>query len=202
MQVLDNRLTSRDILGQLAQPGGNDNTFSDFFGAVLILNAGLPAYIARQLLAAGFLAQSAPQLPENYEQLTVGGKVEFSNNQVSLDLVRGEIEIAFAAMGIMTLDDLSFHGNQTECTLFLDYLMIDAFLFGLTVRANDNGLTESLRFTALSLWAAGLLQCIGAHNEATHCIRIESATSQIVDKPNLALACDDHFANISIFPSN
>ncbi len=199
MQVLDNRLTARDVLGQLGQPGGNANVFSDFFGAVLILNAGLPAYIARQLLAAGFLSTQAPDLPEDYEQLIVSGKVEFSNNQVSLDLVRGEIEIAFAAVGILTLDDLSFHGNQTECTLFRDFLMTDALLFGLTVRANDNGLTESLFFTALSLWARGILQCIGAHNEATHCIRVECANpAQLINGPNLSLNCKDEFGSLSM----
>ncbi|HEX3127417.1 MAG TPA: DUF6519 domain-containing protein [Thermoanaerobaculia bacterium] len=192
MQVTGNRLTARDVLGNTE---GKKPPFA-YFGAVMIVNTGFLAYLARQVLAAGFLASTAPALPGEDEQIDrwiVGGQVEFSNNQVVLDLVRGEIEVALAAVLIATGDDLGFHDNQIECTLFIDFLMVDTLLFGLTVRATGNSFTESLYFTALSLLAYGLLMCIGVHNEATHCIIVKCASpARLVPEPNLTLSCDRH----------
>lgn len=191
MQVIGNRLTARDVLGE---PDDEEIPVFAYFGVVIIVNAGFLAYLARQALAGIFLATTAPALPgedDQIDHLIVGGQVGFSNNQVALDLVRGEFEFALAAVAIMTGDDLGFHDNQIECTLFMDYLMIDTFLFGLTVRATGNSFSESLYFTALSLLAYGLLMCIGAHNEATHCISVQCASpSQLVNEPNLTLFCD------------
>lgn len=198
MQVTDNRLTARDVLGG----GDRAETPYDFHGAVAIVNLGVAAHLYRQFMAIGFLNQEAPKAPDGLETefMVVGGKVEFSNNQVALDLARIESEAVLAAVGILTLDDLSFHDNQTECTLSMDFLFVDAFLIGTTVRATGNGFTESWFLAFISLWAAGFLMCTGTSNQGTHCIKVECMTPLLVDQHNLHLQCDDRWGSLRLFP--
>lgn len=175
MQVTGNRLTSRDIRGTVEEAPQLENLLG-LYGAVVIFNAGWPAYVFRQALPLTFLsaktgvsAEGISETPD-LEPFTLGGKVNFSNNQVHLDLARGEIEAAFAAVGILTLDDLALQDNQTECTLFLDLLPIDVLALATTLRATGNGFTESLFGCLFSLFAIGLWMCTATSNQGTHCI--------------------------------
>lgn len=188
MPVTDNRLTARDVRGA--------------FGAVLIFNLGLPAYITRQAMAQGFPASQPPALPTDPTQLAhnvLGGKIDFSNNQVALDLARLEAESALAAVGILTLDDLGFHDNQTECTLVGDVLFVDTLLIATTLRATGNGFTESLFGNLISLWAAGFFLCTGTSNQGTHCIKVECLTPQLVNDHNLHLLCPEQLDALRFF---
>jgi hypothetical protein len=201
MQVTDNRLTARDVLGQSFP---NSQTPYDFYGAVVISNSGLPAYISRQQMAGGFGTNLPPSLPTDPAELTrnvLGGKVEMSANQVALDLARLESELALAAIGILTLDDLGFHDNQTECTLLRDdVLFLDTFLLATTLRATGNGFTESLFGNLISLWAYGLVMCTGTSNQGTHCIKVQCASPLLIDDHNLQLQCQLQFGVLNLFP--
>ncbi|MFY9823653.1 MAG: DUF6519 domain-containing protein, partial [Thermoanaerobaculia bacterium] len=196
MQVTGNRLTSRDVLGELPRETKPESLrikglfkFLRYFGTVVIMNTGWPAYVSRQLLPWGNLFAKEKEKPpappssgtpasnniqaaigNKTESFIVGGKVDFSNNQVHLDLVRGEIEFAIAAVGILTGDDLALQNNQTECTLFADILLFDTLAVAMTLRATGNGFTESVFGCALSLFAIGLLMCTATSNQGTHCI--------------------------------
>lgn len=195
MQVTHNRFTSRDLV-PTGDPAG---AFQSFAGTVLILNIGMPAYAARQLMVGGFQTANQPT-PSANEIFTVSGKVDFSNNQVALDLVRAEVELAVAAVAILTLDDLGFHDNQTECTLGLDGLLFDTLAFGTTIRAQGNGLTESFLFVLFSLYAYGLWMSTGTDNQGTHCIRIDGAVpARTIDRDNLELFCRQDFQGSSLF---
>jgi hypothetical protein len=191
MQVTGNRLTARDLL---AIPLNATPQIESFIGAVLITNLGMPGYLYPQIARLGFLTQTIEPLPLDTpaasEVWTVGGKVDFSHNQVSYDLTRDESQIAVAAVVILTLDDLGLHDNQTECRLLADTLVADTFALGVTVRAHGNGFTESLQSVLLSLWSYGLAMSTGVGNQGTHCILIQGyPTAQIRDDDNLEWHC-------------
>jgi uncharacterized protein DUF6519 len=199
MQVTGNRLTAREVLGRLQD---KTSRVEDFFGAVLIHNLGMPDYVFPQFAALGLLTPTVdPPPPDASGQgdvWTVGGKVDFSHNQVNLDLVSGQVEVAVAALGLITMDDLSLQDNQTECTLLLDVLLVDMLALALTVRANGNGCTESWLGVWLSLWAIGLLMSTGVANQGTHCIRIDGPAGRVRDADNLALFCQDKVRSLTL----
>jgi hypothetical protein len=183
MQVTGNRLTARDVLGS---PPDATPQIENFIGAVLITNLGMPGYLYPQIAALGILTQTILKIPAASDVWTVGGKVDFSHNQVSFDLTR-ESQIALAAVVIITLDDLGLHDNQTECRLLADTLVVDTLALGVTVRAHGNGFTESLQGVSLSLWSMGLAMSTGVGNQGTHCILIQGGpAARLQDDDNLA----------------
>ncbi|HVT16408.1 MAG TPA: DUF6519 domain-containing protein [Thermoanaerobaculia bacterium] len=187
MPVTGNQLTARDVLGSVP---GAPSQLGDFFGAVLIVNFGMPAYLFPQVAARGPLTPKVdPPTAAGAGQgdiFTVGGKVEFSDNQVNLDLVSGN-QVAIAAVGILTLDDLSLEDNQTECNLLVDILLVDMLALAMTVRANGNGCTESPAGVRFSLWSIGLLMSTGVANQGTHCIKIDGPAGRLAQANNLEL---------------
>jgi hypothetical protein len=197
MQVTGNRLTARHV--QSAQPHATPQ-LGDSVGAVLIYNLGIPAYLYLQIAELGFLAASVDASatePPVSDIWTVGGKVDFSHNQVNLDLMRGDVETASAAVWILTLDDLGLHDNQTECRLLSDILFVDTFAIATTVRANGNGFTESLQGVWYSLWSIGLAMSTGVGNQGTHCIVIQGPAARLKDDDNLAWNCRREVSQIS-----
>jgi hypothetical protein len=194
MLVTGNRLTARDILEEEPFP-------YSFAGAVCIVNGGMPAYASSQLAAGGFQTdKSFDPAVAQFGFETVGGKVEFTDNQVVLDLIRGEIEGVLAATLLLSLDDVAVQNNQTQCSLFIDLLIADVLAIGTTVRATGNGLTESLAFALVSLWSAAFLMNLTTDNQGTHCILAECLTSKLVDAPNQELLCNDQFRGLHFFP--
>lgn len=196
MLVTGNRLTARDVLKK-----GEAPALYTLAGAVCILNAGMPAYIFSQLAAAGFQQNQPAEPSSQLDVFTVGGKVEFTDNQVVLDLIAGEIEGVFAASLLLSLDDVAVQDNQTQCSLFLDWLITDVLAMATTVRATGNGLTESLAFALVSLWSAAFLMNLTAHNQATHCILTECLTAKMVNAPNQELLCNTKFRALHLFPA-
>jgi uncharacterized protein DUF6519/parallel beta helix pectate lyase-like protein len=165
MRVTGNNLTAREVL--------EGTGFRGLIGAVMILNSGVPAYLTRQLLAFGFLtSRVSVDNPDRDDRLFVNGPVDVSNNVVTLDLLRGVNDFALASIIVITLDDLGFQNNQTEVDLGIDFVAIDAMMFGTTLRVTGNGFMESFFGCFFSALADSLLLCTGSLNQGTHCIRI------------------------------
>jgi hypothetical protein len=70
---------------------------------------------------------------------------------------------------IMTLDDLAFHGNQCDCSLLDDFVLMQAFLLGFSLRVSDNRFKEGLYNALLSAASFGFLN-MTKDNQATHCL--------------------------------
>ncbi|NVK87001.1 MAG: right-handed parallel beta-helix repeat-containing protein [Gammaproteobacteria bacterium] len=103
------------------------------------------------------------------------GNVLFNDNQVMLDLTdQTGFKLGIMAIGIFTLDDLSFQNNQ--CDISFDFVLDEiflaqSFLFGWTVRATNNRFKESMLGALFSGLTMGLFGNVTAHNQATHCLR-------------------------------
>ena len=100
------------------------------------------------------------------------GNVIFSNNQCALDLLEAGLSFALSSILIFSLDDVAFNNNQCDCNLFDDFLLTNALLFGITIRANDNRFREGLLNAVLSAVTVGLVN-ITTDNEATHFLVVE-----------------------------
>lgn len=186
MKIRGNSLTARDIVPTLDDVLGSEDVdpMNAFFAAVLVLDFGAPAYLARCLAAWGLNFDNDElelDTPTEGDPWSVGGKVDFSHNQVFYDAVREEVEIIPAAVGLLSLDDLMISNNQTECTHGVDFQLVDTLAVGLNIRALGNGFTESLflqalgtRLPAFSFWGFALLSCMARDNHATHCIECNS----------------------------
>ena len=97
------------------------------------------------------------------------GNVLFADNQCMLDVFERGISLAVSSIGIYTLDDLAFHGNQCDCNLFDDIVLAQGVLFGFSVRAHDNRMKESLLRALFSLVTFGAMNST-TDNQATHCL--------------------------------
>ena len=163
------------------------NPYSAVAGAVLIIDLG----VSQDLMAALFLssfrkvtlgnqkrfiepnAQAQSSLAEGALRFLYlpSGNVIYSGNQTTLDLQDENIELAFSAQTIVSLDDVAYCGNQSEVRSFFDLLITDVALIGATVRANDNRFQEGFTVTLNSLMSAGFMN-LAATNQATHCIQL------------------------------
>lgn len=205
MQVTDNRLVSKGLSGTYRKAQGDVMPWEYYCRAVLIGNIGLPSYMTRWLMGNGFAAPTAPiagtmplDVPQS-ETFAISGKVEFSNNQVVLNLIPYPNESIPAAVGIGTLDDLAMHDNQIECHLADGFSMtFGTVAFGLTTaRITGNGFTESPTSTPISLIGYGVV-CTGADNQGTHCIIIEGSTADLTKvHHNLGVLCVKAFPEFS-----
>jgi Family of unknown function (DUF6519)/Right handed beta helix region len=184
MMVQGNRLTSRDIVG--SPPNAAPVRLEDFIGAVLIFNSGMPAYYFAPLATVGYasLRRNLKLAGVADVRWVVGGKVQFVNNQVTLDVPRGERGLIAAAVLIGSMDDVDASGNQTECILPTDVLLFDLLVGAITAREIGNGLTETPNRCIYSMVSFGVMNT-GADNQGTHCIRVEG--SRKVDRDNLVL---------------
>jgi hypothetical protein len=184
MMVEGNRLTSRDIVG--SPPDTPPVRLEDFIGAVLIFNSGMPAYYFAPLATVGYasLRRNLKLAGVADVRWVVGGKVQFVNNQVTLDVPRGERGQIAAAVLIGSMDDVDASGNQTECILPTDVLLFDLLVGAITAREIGNGLTETPNRCIYSMVSFGVMNT-GADNQGTHCIRVEGSLK--VDRDNLVL---------------
>jgi len=100
------------------------------------------------------------------------GNVLFSNNQCSLDLIEAGVSFALSSILIVSLDDVAFTNNQCDCNLLDDFVFSHAFLFGITIRANDNRFREGIMNAGFSAMTVGILN-ITTDNESTHCLVVQ-----------------------------
>ena len=108
-------------------------------------------------------------------RVLAGGNVMFVNNQVTLDMQAAGFGFAITSITILTLDDLAFEDNQCECNLIDDFVLTNAALAGVSVRAIGNRFKEG-RFNAyFSALTVGVPLNGTSQNQATHCILAESS---------------------------
>lgn len=189
VSVLGNQFTSRGMVLDLNSP-------SFWASTVMIMNLGASRDLIFELLTykgvqngqnsdATFNVATPPvrAVAHQFGYLK-SGNVLFSNNQCSLDLLEAGLSFALSSVLIFSLDDVAFNNNECDCNLFDDFLLTDAFLFGITLRANDNRFREGLLNAALSAITLGLIN-ITTDNESTHCLMV--AGWQKLRRHNLVL---------------
>jgi hypothetical protein len=188
VSVLGNQFTSRGMVLDLNSP-------SFWASTVMIVNLGTSRDLLFELITykAVHTGQSygttfiAPP-PGGTAAYKFGylksGNVLFSNNQCSLDLLEAGLSFALSSILIVSLDDIAFNNNECDCNLFDDFVLTNAFLVGMTLRANDNRFREGLVNAALSAIALGLFN-ITTDNESTHCLFVEGGRK--IRRHNLVL---------------
>jgi len=200
VSVVGNQFTTRGTVLKLSDP-----TF--LAATVAIVNLGISNEFYGQLLLFTLrllgAAQGKKYTPEGLEitddafvipqkglddlvpgQYLANGNVLFSNNQCTLDQLEKGLSFSVTSVGIMTLDDISFHNNQCDCSLLDDLILIHTFLFGISLRMNDNRFKEGLLNTFFSAFTFGLMN-YSTHNQATHCIWASGLWGS--DSPNTIL---------------
>lgn len=203
LSVADNQFTSQGLV-----QSGRTSTF--YAATVAVFNLGLSnefylQYLAYQAIRNGAfrpssafssgtsqpaVLQPAPGLADRrLGQLLANGNVMFAGNQVHLDLFESGATLSVSSIAIVTLDDLSFHGNQCDCNLSDDVVLAQAIMFGVSLRVNDNRFKETLVHALFSLVTMGALN-MTANNQGTHCFLIrpkQSASPYTIDEPNTIL---------------
>jgi Family of unknown function (DUF6519) len=200
VSVLGNQLTSMGVIPKLASP-----TF--WAGCVLISNLGQSNELYLQLSSFSGIVngelQPGPGGPDVTDdvvllpqtglddarlgQYLANGNVLFANNQCVLDLSEKGLSLALTSILITTLDDIGFSNNQCDCNLLDDLVLAQAFLFGLSVRMNDNRLKEGLLNALYSAVSIGLMNAATA-NQSTHCLLVAAVIpSMKVEAGNKAL---------------
>ena len=206
VSVVGNQFTSQGIDWK-ASP------YSAFAGAVFILNLGVSQDLMAAMLLSSFKymassnlhitqAMTAPSMDNNaaapgggllkYFYLP-GGNVLYSSNQTTLDLQSQQIDFAFSAQFIASLDDIAYNNNQSDCRSIFDILLTDVALLGTTIRTNDNRFQEGFSVTLSSLFSFGLMNT-ATTNQSTHCLFTFAAPQFHVNVGNRALlpiGCDN-----------
>jgi hypothetical protein len=150
------------------------------FTLVFFSTVGKTSYDAQGTLAAG--SGNAAGLFEALALLPSGG-VLFANNQVTLDLRAQRIGIALCSILVASLDDIGFTGNQSEVTSYLDVVLADTLLVGVTSRAADNRWQEGITLTFYSLYSWAMMNTV-TMNQSTHCLLVGAPANRKLDFGN------------------
>ncbi|HKC64491.1 MAG TPA: hypothetical protein VKB86_12690, partial [Pyrinomonadaceae bacterium] len=199
VSVVGNQFTSLGVVGSL-------ESSTTWATTVLIFNMGLSNELYMQILAFSAVAQGQVRTYNSYQMgadnntlfmpkpglddeilgaYLANGNVLFSNNQCRLDLVDEMKESAISSVLIASLDDISFHGNQCDCDLFLgDLIFTQAILFGISLRMTDNRFKEGIQNAWLSALTLGILN-VTTDNQSTHCLMVLGLV--VEDQPNMSL---------------
>ncbi|MGH8583540.1 MAG: DUF6519 domain-containing protein [Gammaproteobacteria bacterium] len=197
VSVQGNQLTSRGVVLR------SEPALPTFPGAtVLIFNLGLSNEAYWQLLAFSAVkngqitSKIAPSVSNDevviaqpglddvrIGQYLANGNVLFCDNQCVLDLLERGTGFALASVTILSLDDVGFHDNQCDCNLFDDFVISQAFLFGISLRVSDNRFKEGIFNALYSAVTLGVLNTT-TDNQATHCLLIRGWPGLMVDQPN------------------
>jgi hypothetical protein len=172
---------------------------------VSILNLGLSNEAYLQLLAFTLLAITVLGLPGVVEtddaivipaaglddlgigRLLADGTVQFTDNQVVLDLLEVGVSSARSSVLVASLDDVEFADNQCTSNLAGDLVLIQAIILGFSVRVEANRFTESLVLAFLSALTFGVVNTT-SHNQGTHCIIAAASTPALLtNAPNAVL---------------
>jgi hypothetical protein len=175
VSVIGNQFTSRGMVLNAQSP-------SFWASTVIIVNLGrsrdlFAELVTHQAVYTGQNSYIAPAPTYGTNAATQlgplqSGNVLFSNNQCSLDLLEAGLSLALSSILISSLDDVAFNNNQCDCNLLDDFILANALLLGVTVRANDNRFREGLLNAGLSAITVGLLN-ITTDNESTHCLVVQ-----------------------------
>lgn len=199
VSVVCNQFTSQGVDWQA-------NPFSLFAGAVFILNLGISQDLMAYMLLKGFkflasqkfdmsnmiVANTAvPGINQGLSGILrylylPGGNVLYSGNQTTLDLQSPQVDFAFSAQAIASLDDIAYTTNQSDCRSLFDRLFTDVALLGVTIRSNDNRFQEGFSMTSNSLFSFGFMNT-ATTNQATHCILPYASPQFLVEGGNKEL---------------
>lgn len=194
VSIQDNRLTSLEI----------DMRGSALLAStVLVLNLGLPiellalggdlggfaAYAAFGAAPAATIASPAPETIALYRAHLPGGATLVHGNQIALDALGAGVELALSSVAAITLDDLSFTDNQSECALLAEVVLIDTVaIAGVTARVADNRFQETLLRSYFSLLSAAALVNTTTGNQGTHCFWVlAGAAGRRISRDNVSL---------------
>ena len=184
VSVVNNQFSSQDVDFQA-------NPLSLLAGAVFIFNLGISqdvigllastmSFLRTNKASAGDInydggtqsisfAPTLGILQRLFQAFLSGGNVMFNDNQTTLELRRQEFDFAFSSQFIFSLDDVSFSSNQSDCNFLMDILFTNTFIFGVSVRTNDNRFEEGLIFSFLSLFSMAMANT-NTYNQASHCL--------------------------------
>ncbi len=200
VSVVGNQFTSRGNILSL------DST-TLFATTVLIINLGFSFEFYSQFLTFlkvksgqitindnqtgtdSFLLRPRPGLDDQrFGEFVSDGNVLFSNNQCVLDLAETGFSFAFFSIVIFSLDDVGFLDNQCDASLVDDFIISQALLFGISLRASDNRFKEGLFNAPLSAITLGLYNTT-TDNQSTHCLLVRGLLPALtVDIHNTSLA--------------
>ena len=216
VSVVGNQFTSQGV-------DWKANPYSIFAGAVLILNLGVSQDLMATMLLTRFKYMASNNLQLTQAKVATngstdaiqgmswllkylylpGGNVLYSSNQTTLDLQSQQIDFAFSAQTIASLDDIGYNNNQSDCRSLLDRLFTDVALLGVTIRTNDNrfqeGFTGGLTMTLSSLFSFGLMNT-ATTNQSTHCLLTYAAPQYRINAGNTVLlptGCEERVNLIS-----
>ena len=149
--------------------------FMDLLGgsAIAIFNLGVSNEVYLQLfgLSGLFLVDDLPGPSEDDddETLFVGGNILFNDNQVVFDAFAPGITFTLSSVLLVSLDDISMEGNQCDCDLLFDFALLNALVFGWSIRVADNRFEEGLFNTLFSAMTLALMNQT-TDNQSTHCL--------------------------------
>jgi hypothetical protein len=197
VSVIGNQMTSQG-------PDSAVNPLSLIAGTVFIVNLGISKDLVGALLVSRLRGMVNADVT-NAEKVSgailaalkllylPSGNVIFADNQITLDLRAPEVSGTISSQLIASLDDVAYNSNQSECTSLLDFVIIDAAIFGVTIRSNDNRFQEGLTQARYSLFSYGIMNT-ASNNQATHCLHILGNPAFTVDDNNRILystGCDE-----------
>jgi len=195
VSIQGNSLTSRGIV-----PGFSLGLFAS---TVMILNLGISNEFYGQIIAfavAGTDPGNQASAAVNGDVITTSkaglddwgigqylanGNVMFNDNQVVADLMEMEVSTSMSSVLIISLDDISFADNQLDASFYVDIMISNAIVLGLSVRINDNRFKETLILSLFSAISFGVLFNHTVDNQATHCIFADGA--QVMKRDNMIL---------------
>lgn len=169
VSIVGNHLTSLgiDTSSKMALLAGsvfimNLGVSKDLIGAMFLLfGSMLKRYNALEADTAANIINALLHLPS--------GQVLYADNQTTLNLLTAGFEVSLSSQLIISLDDISYIGNQSECTSFLDVVFIDAGLVGATVRTCNNRFQSGFTGMLYSLVSFGFMNTTMG-NQSTHCL--------------------------------
>jgi hypothetical protein len=131
------------------------------------------------LLAAAEANGNAPSSFFAMFQNLPSGKTMFSANQVILDMRSFEQDLCLSSQLILSLDDIAFVNNQSECAGFVgkaekltyDIAFFNTVLVSVSTRCNDNRFTDGFTLTFFSLFSRALMST-AVSNQSTHCLLV------------------------------
>ena len=181
VSIVGNQLSSQGI--------DPNNTYNLIAGSVFIFNMGFSKDMIFRLLKprfkeiANYKARATTAanntMLEFYLallQYLPSGRVMFDDNQVTLDLRGKESTLAISSQAILSLADISYNSNQSECTGFFslsaktfDVVLTDAFLVAYSIRSNDNRFQEGFTLAVYSLVSLAYMNT-ALSNQSTFCL--------------------------------
>jgi hypothetical protein len=209
--IVGNHLTSLGI--------DSSSRTASLAGTVFVMNLGISKDVVGALVVShGFMPRSlkamttvsfpqdvgmveAPDLGmvEALQHLPAG-QVLYADNQTTLNLLTAGFERALSSQLLVSMDDVSYIGNQSECISYLDVVFVDAGLVGATVRTCNNRFQSGFTLMWYSLISFGFMNTTMG-NQATHCLITLGLPQFLQDTANtvaIGANCPDYLKQIGI----